>query len=657
MAATGYTPIQLYYSTTASTAPLASNLLSGELAINILDEKLYFKNSSGTVKVLASTASTAGLTIGTTTVTSGTSGYILYNNAGTLGNLATTGSGSVTLATSPTITSPTFATSILGDFTNATVSSRTNFQTTTTNSTTGIYALPSGTGTAASWQATNNSDPTNASKILIATNGSTDVQLVSGINGTGTYLPLSLWNGGAGRFVIGTSGQFGIGPTASVSYGTSGQVLTSGGASAAPTWTTPSAGLTIGSTTITSGTSGYILYNNAGTLGNLANTGTGNNVLATLPTFGGTGINFSGSTSGTTTLLATAVAGTTTLTLPAATDTLVGKATTDTLTNKTISGASNTITNVSLTSGVTGTLPIANGGTNNGSLAVTAGGVVYTDGSKLVNVGAGTSGQVLTSAGASAPTWAAASGGGAGFTQIAIAQYTQAQNLVSSGTPLVWNSNGSLTFTIPSGVTALECWVIGGGGGGGGCAAGGFGAGQGGGGGVGGANYKLLTGLTAGNTLTITIGAAGTASAAGNSAGGSGGTSSISSGTQTITTISATGGGGGGGAANGNGTGTQGASGSESNYTALLYNNLAQSGNGGSQASGGIPSFGNNLRNYTYSGVLMAGGNGTGQPGCSNGNGTAATGIGAGGGGGYSGTASGNRSGGAGFTGIVTLKW
>ena len=45
---------------------------------------------------------------------------------------------------------------------------------------------------------------------------------------------------------------------------------------------------------------------------------------------------FSGSTSGTTTLQATAVAGTTTLTLPAATDTLVGKATTDTLTNKTL---------------------------------------------------------------------------------------------------------------------------------------------------------------------------------------------------------------------------------------------------------------------------------------------------------------------------------
>jgi hypothetical protein len=50
-----------------------------------------------------------------------------------------------------------------------------------------------------------------------------------------------------------------------------------------------------------------------------------------------TSLGFSGSTSGTTTVQATAVAGTNTLTLPATSnDTLVGKATTDTLTNKTL---------------------------------------------------------------------------------------------------------------------------------------------------------------------------------------------------------------------------------------------------------------------------------------------------------------------------------
>jgi len=72
---------------------------------------------------------------------------------------------------------------------------------------------------------------------------------------------------------------------------------------------------------------------------------------------------FSGSTSGTTTLQATAVAGTTTLTLPAATDTLVGLATSDTLTNKiltspTINTAKTTI-GFNAQTGTTYTLVIA----------------------------------------------------------------------------------------------------------------------------------------------------------------------------------------------------------------------------------------------------------------------------------------------------------
>lgn len=69
-----------------------------------------------------------------------------------------------------------------------------------------------------------------------------------------------------------------------------------------------------------------------------------------LVTPAGTSVQFSGATSGFTTLNATAIAGSNALTLPAATDTLVGKATTDTLTNKTLT--SPMITNPSAT-GVT----------------------------------------------------------------------------------------------------------------------------------------------------------------------------------------------------------------------------------------------------------------------------------------------------------------
>jgi hypothetical protein len=208
---------------------------------------------------------------------------VQYNNSGAFGGTAnltfdgtTLNVASVNVSTG-NLTFTTTAQKIVGDFTNATVSNRTNFVTGTANSTTGIYALPSGTATAASWQAANNSDPTNASKILIATNGSTDVQLVSGVNGTGTYLPLAIFNGGAGRFVVGTSGELGIGPTATVSYGTSGQPFISSGVSAAPTYgtLTPVGGGT-GLATIPSGN---VLLGNGTSALSVVAPGTAGNVL------------------------------------------------------------------------------------------------------------------------------------------------------------------------------------------------------------------------------------------------------------------------------------------------------------------------------------------------------------------------------------------
>lgn len=71
-----------------------------------------------------------------------------------------------------------------------------------------------------------------------------------------------------------------------------------------------------------------------------------------------TNVGFAGSTSGTTTVQATAIAGTTTLTLPAATDTLVGRATTDTLTNKNLTSGTNTFPSTLVTT--TGTQTLTN---------------------------------------------------------------------------------------------------------------------------------------------------------------------------------------------------------------------------------------------------------------------------------------------------------
>jgi len=53
MAQTGFTPIQTYYSATASAVPTAGNLLAGELALNTNDGRLFYKDSGGVVQKIA----------------------------------------------------------------------------------------------------------------------------------------------------------------------------------------------------------------------------------------------------------------------------------------------------------------------------------------------------------------------------------------------------------------------------------------------------------------------------------------------------------------------------------------------------------------------------------------------------------------------------
>jgi hypothetical protein len=90
-----------------------------------------------------------------------------------------------------------------------------------------------------------------------------------------------------------------------------------------------------------------------------------NNFQATVPPVAN--LAFSGSTSGTTTVQATAIAGTNTLTLPpTSNDTLVGRATTDTLTNKTLTAPVINTAKINLTlnaqTGTTYTLVAADSG-------------------------------------------------------------------------------------------------------------------------------------------------------------------------------------------------------------------------------------------------------------------------------------------------------
>jgi hypothetical protein len=80
MAATNYTPISLYYSTTASAAPTAGNLTSGELAINITDGKLFYKDNSGVVQTIAYKNTPLNTVTGTLAVANGGTGQTSYTD-------------------------------------------------------------------------------------------------------------------------------------------------------------------------------------------------------------------------------------------------------------------------------------------------------------------------------------------------------------------------------------------------------------------------------------------------------------------------------------------------------------------------------------------------------------------------------------------------
>lgn len=231
MAATNYTPIQLYYSTTASATPSSGNLVNGELAINITDEKLYFKNAAGTVKLLASNATSApvlSFSAGTTGLTPNTattgaitlSGTLATTNGGT--NLTSFTSGGAMYATS----SSALTTGTLPNTAGGTGQSGafTQYGITYASTTTALATTSAGTSTTV-LHGNASGAPTFGAVSLTAD--------VSGV------LPNT--SGGTGQSSAFT--QYGITyassttALATTAAGTAGQVLTSNGTSA-PTWQT-----------------------------------------------------------------------------------------------------------------------------------------------------------------------------------------------------------------------------------------------------------------------------------------------------------------------------------------------------------------------------------------------------------------------------------
>jgi hypothetical protein len=133
-----------------------------------------------------------------------------------------TGTGAAVFADSPTLVGPTVSSGnvtfsgtaqrITGDFSNATLTSRVAFQTSTTNGATSVSVLPNGSSTEANVAVFANSGPTNSAAAVLAMT-STDARVLSAITGSGTYVPLTLHTGGAERVRVDTSGNVLVGTT------------------------------------------------------------------------------------------------------------------------------------------------------------------------------------------------------------------------------------------------------------------------------------------------------------------------------------------------------------------------------------------------------------------------------------------------------------
>jgi hypothetical protein len=259
MAQSGFTPIQVYYSSTASAVPVNTNLANGELAINITDGKLFYKDNTGTVKVIANASTASGSLpgggVGTVVYQSAT-GVTAYLTLGTNGYLLTAG------ATAPQYSDPTTVT--VGTATSATniaggAAGQVVYQTAT--NTTGFSPTPATAGLVLGWTGT----------------------ALSWVSAPAATSATNLSGGGAYTVVY----QSSAGTTAYLTNGTTGQVLTAN-TGGAPTWgaiplSVTSFQTSLSGLTPSTATTGVVTL--AGTLGalsggtGLTSAGTAGNIL------------------------------------------------------------------------------------------------------------------------------------------------------------------------------------------------------------------------------------------------------------------------------------------------------------------------------------------------------------------------------------------
>ena len=98
-----------------------------------------------------------------------------------------------------------------GDFSNAIHDARVLLRTTTANGSTIVGAIPNGTGTVAQFNAYADDNPQNTSLAALGVVKADSVRLSSAQIGTGSYLPLKLYTGGAHTMTLGVNGNVSVG--------------------------------------------------------------------------------------------------------------------------------------------------------------------------------------------------------------------------------------------------------------------------------------------------------------------------------------------------------------------------------------------------------------------------------------------------------------